>query len=532
MQSSFLPSSRPIEVFTLLNGDIQPRRQEIEVASSFQIPHFQIIGLPGPEVSEAKDRIRSAIESCEFGFPQRKIVLNLSPASVRKQGTGLDLPMAIAVLLEGLRIENKLLSSPYRKIFAWGELGLDGRIKPARSPIRALEAARLGQADLVVIAREDQEIFRKTWRELFSDFPVPPIAGLAHLREIWDCLDSKLLATPSASTRSAIETSEEISSPDASVSHLLPIPEATARILQIAAAGGHHFLLLGPKGVGKSLSLEWFLALQPELDRETRRVRGFLAEISGRADASPNRRVSTQAKPASLLGSYAGGALRPGEFSLAHGGVLLADEFPEWSRDAREALREPLERRMVSLTRVNGSAELPADFVFAGNGNLCPCGGVPDAPTDARLAPCRCHPVDRLQYLARLSGPILDRLDLVAFLYAGPVANPNTVSFAKLREDTERARRKLRAAFGKLPGKLAPSELEAILGDNPELRDRLDSLEFRSFRDRHKTLRLALTLAALRDQSPADPEIVREARSLRLQAETIGVGNGSVFRTT
>src|SRR5690606_2296865 len=174
------------------------------------------------------------------------------------------------------------------------------------------------------------------------------------------------------------------------------------------------------KGTGKSHALEWFLALQPEPDLETRRLRRFLGEISGKSAEEPYRRVSTQARPASLLGSFSSGVLRPGELSLAPAAVLLADEFPEWSRDAREALRDPLERRRLTLTRVDGAIDLPSDFIFAGNGNLCPCGGLPDAPTQEGDFACRCHPLDRRRYLSRLSGPILDRLDLVSILTKRP----------------------------------------------------------------------------------------------------------------
>ncbi len=515
------------QVFTLLNGDLAPRRQEIEIASTFQIPLFQIIGLPGPEVAEAKDRVRSAIESCEFPFPQRKIVLNLSPASVRKQGTGLDLPMAVAVLLEGKKIEGKQSGSFYAKIFAWGELGLDGRIKSARQPARALEAARAGGADLVLVAAEDEACFRRTASTLFDESLAQRIRGIAHLREIWEVLEGRgarsaecLSAEPHSGPARATPTGAGSAPSDS----LLPLPPATAKILQLASAGAHHFLLLGPKGVGKSLALEWFLALHPALDRDTLRLRMFLSEISGRENEGPFRRVSTQAKAPALVGSYAGGMLRPGEFSLAHGGVLLADEFPEWSRDAREALREPLERRAVSLTRVGGAIEFPADFIFAGNGNLCPCGGVPDARAGSHLPPCRCHAVDRSRYLARLSGPILDRIDLVTFLYADSDIEAPRATFDSLRERTDSAREALIRRYGKLPGKMSPTDLEEILRIHPPLREKLDRLPFRSFRDRHKTLRLALTLAALQDRTLPDETQLREARALRLQAETLGGG--------
>lgn len=506
-------------VFTLLNGDIEPRVQEVEIASSFQIPHFQMIGLPGPEVSEAKDRIRAAIEAAGFEFPKRKIVLNLSPASVRKQGTGLDLAMAIAVMLEGLRIEKKLSLAKGLRIFAWAELGLNGQVKAVRSPARALSAAITGKADLILISKEDRELFKSTAENLFHPDSLPPRIAISHLSEVLPILKGEVPTSDREQDTQVKTPTQSSERKSGAAPRLLPITPELAKILQIAASGSHHFLLLGPKGVGKSQAIEWFLALQPTIDQETLRTRTFLAEISGKNDMTSYRRVSTQTKPASLVGSFSNGFLRPGEFSLAHGGVLIADEFPEWHRDSREALREPLERKKISLTRVDGSYELPCDFIFAGNGNLCPCGGVPEAPSDSHITPCRCIPNDRAKYLARLSGPILDRLDLVSTILHHPTQSSELIGFTRLSEEVAAARKVLHRTWGCPPGKLSAERLEDILRDHSLLREDLDRLNFRSFRDRHKTLRIALTLAGLRGLDTPSREILREARIIRLQSE-------------
>jgi magnesium chelatase family protein len=508
-------------VYTLLNSHLEPKVQEIEIASSLQIPAFQIIGLPGPEVSEARDRIRSAIESAGFEFPRRKVVLNHSPASVRKQGTGLDLAMAIAVALEGLRIEGVPAAKlPFRKIFAWGELGLGGRVKPTGSPARAIASAAAAGADLLFVATEDEETFFRSRREVFpDDADLPPILGISHLSQALEALRTGAL--PEARTA---RPSAAVAPPSAELS-LLPLAPALERVLRIAAAGEHHFLLLGPKGAGKSHAIEWFLALQPPPSMETLRMRRYLGELSGKSDERGFRRVGIQTKAPALLGSFTGGTFRPGEFSLAHGGVLIADEFPEWSRDSREALREPLERRRVSLTRVDGAAELPSDFVFAGNGNLCACGGIPDPAEDEGDAACVCHPVDRTRYLSRMSGPILDRLDLVAVIRrtreAGGRSRSAAAELSRLREEIGAARALLAAAHGAPPGKLEPERLEEVLRSSSSLRKRLDEIPFRSFRDRHKTLRIALTLAALQGRPVPDAKILMEARSFRTQADAL-----------
>jgi magnesium chelatase family protein len=522
---AFFPSP---SVCTLLNVALEPRTQEVEIASSLQIPAFQIIGLPGPEVSEAKDRIRAAIESTDFEFPRRKLVLNLSPASVRKQGTGLDLAMAIATLIEGLRIEGfSTALFPHRRFFAWGELGLGGQVKAVGSPTRAIASAISGRAECMIVSRDEVATFLEVRDRLFPESQEKlSLIGVAHLSEVLFYLRTGTIdGPPPAAARPGLEASGK----SRDTRSLLSLPSGLERTLRIAATGGHHFLLLGPKGVGKSHALEWFLAMLPELDLETTRMRSFLGEMSGKSCEAPYRRVGTQAKPASLLGSFSTGALRPGELSLAHGGVLLADEFPEWSRDAREALREPLERRKLSLTRVDGAVELPCDFIFAGNGNLCPCGGIPEAPTDESQFACRCHPVDRLRYLSRLSGPILDRLDIVSLLRKVP-AMTDTVEnvkaspadrLAQLREEIALGRQALRGTFGSLPGKMEAFELEEILQIAPELREALDRLRFRSFRDRHKTFRLALTLAALQGCSLPSERHLLEARAMRTEADSL-----------
>ncbi|MBC7387053.1 MAG: ATP-binding protein [Cryobacterium sp.] len=508
-------------IFTLLNGVIDPRFQEVEISSSFQIPHFQMIGLPGPEVSEAKDRIRSAIESSGLEFPKRKIVLNLSPASERKNGTGLDLAMAIAVILETDRIEGKKRPPVADRLFAWAELGLSGRLKGVGSPARALAAALLAKADVIFIAEEDSEIFYHAGRKLFPDTVLPKVRALSNLAEMsnallpneWESADQPNDPRKYPHLTVATDLPEHSATSD---SKLLPLPPALARLLEIAAAGAHHFLLLGPKGIGKSLALEWFLALQPELEPETLRIRAFISEMTGKSDAISFRRVSPQAKPAALIGSFSAGRLRPGEFSLAHGGVLLADEFPEWHRDAREALREPLERKKITITRVEGAYELPCDFIFAGNGNLCPCGGVPGSPMDSGLPACRCLPADRARYFSRLSGPILDRLDLVFTLRSPPDPSIPSRAFSEAKSRVWETRARLKKNHGTMPGKMTAGDLEELLTRSPDLRKKLDAIRFTSFRDRHKTLRLSLTLAALHGREAPGLDDFREARLLRL----------------
>lgn len=501
--------SSPSSVFTLMNSEITPRVQWVEVSTSLQIPSFQIIGLPGPEVSEAKERIKSAIENSGLTFPRRKVILNLSPASVRKQGTGLDLAMAMAILIDS----NERKKAPvYRRIFAWGELGLSGQLKSVGQLTRALAAALSENADLIIIPKNDL-IAVLDRAALFSEIEKASlrIIGIETLSEIPDVLAGKIQPI----VLENIGPTERV--PSTEHTPLLPLNPELARVLGIASASRHHLLLLGAKGVGKSHALDWLIALQPKIDRETLKTQTFLSELSQNklppSKDTVYRRVSSQVRAASLLGSFHSHHLQPGEFSLAHGGVLLADEFPEWSRDSREVLREPLERGWITLTRVQGSIELPARFLFAGNGNLCPCGGIYSEKTSPHEMTCRCLPHHRLKYLNRLSGPILDRIDLLYVLKRDRPTGAETLE--NLRERVEKSRLTQLKLYGKPVGDLGGAEIEEILENEPSLKQHLDSSGAQSLRDRHKTFRIALSLAHWDEVKTPSPLHFLEARLYR-----------------
>jgi len=414
-----------------LNHEPRPVLQSIEVASSLQIPNFQIIGLPCPEVAEARERIRAAIETSGFEFPKRRVVLNLSPASVRKRGTGLDLAMALAIL-EAHSKSNRNRERPVEFVVAWGELGLDGRVKPAGQLTRALYASWAAQARIILVPKEEfsRAVEALNWmsRSQTFDFRAPVLIPISTLREAWD-----VIRNSNAENSQKIDSTPAV--PDAKYSppidDLLALPPSLERTIGIAASGSHHILLLGPRGTGKSHALEWLIRLQPELSARTLVENALVTElaqgISQTSDSSPLlpvRRIGAQVRPAALIGAANSFFVRPGEFSLAHGGLLIADEFPEWPRDSREVLREPLENGVVTLTRASGSMQVPARFNFAANGNLCPCGGWPShfpIPQEYRVSGrrpprCKCGKAARDHYLARISGPVLDRIDLVSLV--------------------------------------------------------------------------------------------------------------------
>jgi magnesium chelatase family protein len=530
-----------------IHGEVEPSLQWVEVASSFQIPGLSIIGLPGPEVAEARDRIRAAIESIGEEFPRRKVVLNLSPASVRKTGTGSDLAMALAVLSS--KAPQKSARKPEEQsagpdevsavgVAAWGELGLDGRVKPLGQLSRALFASWKGGARFLLVSRQEVEEARARlacFAQAEEDSPLlPVVVGVSNLREAWQLVQSrKLLDFKNPQIHAPDLSGEEVGSPggiekvkEACRSlELLPLSPSLERVIAVAAIGAHHLLLLGPKGSGKSHALDWLVALQPESLLEARWKAALLDEWSASRKAPslpvqlsnqrPVRRVSCQVRPSALLGGVSSAGIRLGEFSLSDGGLLIADEFPEWSRDSREALREPLERGSVSLNRVGLSAELPAKFIFAANGNLCPCGGWPALPLPRSVdesssgfipSPCRCAPRVKKAYLSRLSGPVLDRLDLVFLNQVQPVKRSGTAphSFHLLKEKVWVAQQRARNQWGDLPGALSAAKLEELLANRPQWETALAQARLSSLRARHKVLRVAMSLALL-DCGPTGP---------------------------
>jgi len=492
-----------------LTTEPHPVLQWIEVASSLQLPSFHIIGLASPEVAEARERVRAAIESSELEFPRRRIVINLSPASIRKRGTGSDLAMAIGILHAGCE---EPIEHSARGIVASGELGLDGRVKPAGKVMRTLHAAWEAGAEVVFLSHEDCEkaVQYLPLLERSGKFraPAPALAPVSCLAEAWDYIQGKrepeLIRSRNDSewgrTQSDFESTDD----------LLPLSPEIEKWVRIAALGLHHLLLLGPRGAGKSHAFEWLIRLQPQSSAETQIRQILIRELSGLenedvAIGPPIRRVGTQVRAPALCGGVVSGSIRPGEFSLAHGGVLLADELPEWSRDSRESLREPLERGKISLTRTQATAELPARFILAANGNLCPCGGWPRLlragyeSTQTKLFPCICKDSEVSTYLRRLSGPVLDRIDIIQLVL--PLRNKSMEersaqdSFRLFKDRTETAQDLGGRTWGMPPGLLGAAEIESILKEYPAWREILNRRKNVGMRSRHKIVRIALSLA-------------------------------------
>jgi magnesium chelatase family protein len=380
---------------------------EVDVANG--LPHFAIVGLPDTAVQEARERVRAAIRNAGFEFPLRRVTVNLAPAERRKEGAGFDLPIAIAIL----RATGQLTADPDGLLL--GELALDGALRPVRGAmprVRRALAAGIGRAYVPAgNAGEAAALGAETF-------------GFATLRDAVAHFDGSGPAAPVVPPPPA--------APPRSLSDLADIvgQETPKRALEIAAAGGHNLLLVGPPGTGKTLLARALPSILPPLDPDEAVEASAVHSVAGLIDpdrpllvARPFRAPHHTASHLALVGG--GTPPRPGEVSLAHGGALFLDEFAEFQRSALDTLREPLEEGAITISRAGSAATYPARFVLVAAMNPCPCGHMGDPSVE-----CTCLPdaVDR--YRGRISGPVLDRIDLRVFV--------PRVEYERLRDDEPR----------------------------------------------------------------------------------------------